>query len=87
MASAVYISSTRIMDHKHHPADVIAGVIVGAISQTLNCIFVLKLFHSPSRCDFIPKKSLKIDSAVLNTSLLEEAVHSVTPLEKQIILT
>ena len=33
IASAFWVALTRVKDHMHHPGDVIAGAIVGALIQ------------------------------------------------------
>ena len=42
---AIMTTLSRIWDNKHHPTDVIAGAILGIVIQTLNVIFVMKLFR------------------------------------------
>lgn len=44
LTAAVYTALSRVMDYKHHAGDVVAGAILGVLVQTLNAIFVTKLF-------------------------------------------
>ena len=44
---AFYIALTRISDYKHHPTDIIAGILVGVTFAVLISSFVLDLFKKP----------------------------------------
>ncbi len=44
---AFYICLTRVSDYKHHPADVVAGGIVGIFFATINLLVLLDLFRRP----------------------------------------
>lgn len=46
MAVAVYISITRVMDHVHHPSDVICGALLGIAVSTLCTSFILRHYFS-----------------------------------------
>ena len=35
-ASAFWVALTRVMDHMHHPGDVIAGALIGTLLQVSN---------------------------------------------------
>lgn len=41
---AYFTSLTRVKDYWHHPGDVIAGGLIGATVQTINCIYIMRLF-------------------------------------------
>ena len=44
---AAYITLTRISDYKHHPGDVLAGMVVGIFFAFMILIFLMDLFHRP----------------------------------------
>lgn len=44
---ALYIAFTRIADHKHHPTDIIAGIIVGVVFALIILLFLVDLFGRP----------------------------------------
>ena len=44
---AFYIALTRINDYKHHPGDVITGMLVGIFFATIILLFLMDLFHRP----------------------------------------
>ena len=43
---ATFTSVSRVMDYKHHPTDVLAGAVLGIVTQVLNVFGVMKLFSS-----------------------------------------
>lgn len=43
MVMATYTAVSRIMDNKHHPTDVLAGTLIGIISQILNVFGVMQI--------------------------------------------
>uniref|UniRef100_A0AC34QX87 Phosphatidic acid phosphatase type 2/haloperoxidase domain-containing protein n=2 Tax=Panagrolaimus sp. JU765 TaxID=591449 RepID=A0AC34QX87_9BILA len=45
MASALFISFSRVVDHNHHPEDVIVGIIVGGLTGVITTVYCAKLFH------------------------------------------
>ena len=44
---AFFICLTRITDYKHHPTDVIAGILIGIVYALILIVFVIKLFDNP----------------------------------------
>ena len=44
---AFYISLTRISDYKHHPADVVVGMLVGVFFAMIILLFLVDLFNRP----------------------------------------
>jgi membrane-associated phospholipid phosphatase len=42
-ALALYIAFTRISDYKHHPTDIIAGIIVGLIFALIILLFLVSI--------------------------------------------
>ena len=44
LTMATFTAVSRVMDYKHHPTDVLAGSIIGIITQTLNVLAVTDLF-------------------------------------------
>jgi len=48
LAVAFFTAISRIMDNKHHPTDVIAGSLIGIISQILNVFGVTLIFSEDS---------------------------------------
>ena len=44
---AFYISLTRISDYKHHPADVVVGMLVGIFFAIIILLFLVDLFNRP----------------------------------------
>ena len=44
---ALYIAFTRISDYKHHPTDIIAGIIVGIVFALIILLFLVDLFQRP----------------------------------------
>ena len=44
---AGYITLTRISDYKHHPGDVLTGMVVGIFYAFMILIFLMDLFHRP----------------------------------------
>lgn len=46
-ALALYIAFTRISDYKHHPTDIIAGIIVGIVFALIILVFLVDLFQRP----------------------------------------
>ena len=44
---AIYIALTRISDYRHHPTDVITGIIVGNLFAFLTLFFMVDLFRNP----------------------------------------
>ena len=46
-ALAIYVALTRISDYRHHPSDVITGVIVGNLFAFLILLFMVDLFRRP----------------------------------------
>ena len=44
---AIYIALTRISDYRHHPLDVVTGIIVGNIFALLILVITVDLFHRP----------------------------------------
>ena len=45
---AFFTCISRVMDNKHHPTDVIAGALIGAIIQLFNVTYVTKIWSSVS---------------------------------------
>ena len=43
----MYIAFTRISDYKHHPTDIIAGIIVGIVFALIILLFLVDLFQRP----------------------------------------
>lgn len=43
-AGAYWVALTRIQDYMHHPGDVLAGAMLGAATQVVNVLYVMKLF-------------------------------------------
>ena len=43
----MYIAFTRISDYKHHPTDIIAGIIVGIVFALIILVFLVDLFQRP----------------------------------------
>jgi hypothetical protein len=46
-SGALFISLTRIADYRHHPIDVIAGILVGLFFASLTLLFITDLFNRP----------------------------------------
>jgi len=46
-AGAFYIALSRISDYRHHPTDVIAGIIVGLFFAAIILMFLVDLFNRP----------------------------------------
>jgi phosphatidate phosphatase len=46
-ASGLFVAYSRVVDHNHHPTDVLCGVIVGIIIACLVAKFVARLFDPP----------------------------------------
>ena len=46
-SGAFYISLTRITDNRHHPEDVIVGILVGLFFATIILLFLADLFNRP----------------------------------------
>ena len=44
---AIYIALTRISDYRHHPTDVITGIIVGNLFALLILFLTVELFRRP----------------------------------------
>ena len=44
---AIYIALTRISDYRHHPTDVITGIIVGNLFAILILFLTVDLFRRP----------------------------------------
>lgn len=44
IAAAFFVAVSRVMDYKHHPTDVIAGGLIGTITQILNCFGATLIF-------------------------------------------
>ena len=44
---AVFTSLTRVSDYKHHPGDVLTGMVVGIFYAFMILIFLMDLFHRP----------------------------------------
>ena len=57
---AVFTAISRVMDHKHHASDVIAGSIIGIFAQIFNVFCVMENFEKTgdiSNVDVIDEKS------------------------------
>ena len=48
LVMAFFTCISRVMDNKHHPTDVIAGALIGAIIQLFNVTYVTKIWSSVS---------------------------------------
>jgi phosphatidate phosphatase len=46
-ALACYICLTRISDYKHHPGDVLTGIVVGVLMALILLYFLVDLVHKP----------------------------------------
>jgi len=46
-ALAFYIALSRIADYRHHPGDVLTGVLVGAAFAAIVLVYTLQLFRKP----------------------------------------
>ena len=46
-AGAFYISLSRITDNRHHPTDVIAGILVGLFFAAIILLFLADIFNRP----------------------------------------
>jgi hypothetical protein len=44
---AYYTSLSRVSDYKHHPTDVLAGAIIGAVVAALTTFVVADMFREP----------------------------------------
>ena len=44
---ALYVALTRIMDYRHHPMDVVAGILVGVIFSVMVLMFFADIFNRP----------------------------------------
>ena len=49
IAAAFFVAVSRVMDYKHHPTDVIAGGLIGTITQILNCFGATLIFSEDDR--------------------------------------
>ena len=45
--AALFISLTRIMDLRHHPGDVVTGILVGSFFAAIILLFVADIFKGP----------------------------------------
>lgn len=75
VAASVFIAISRVMNNMHHPTDVIAGVIVGTLAQTLNCIFVQQLFCRRDTYESIPSNA--VDMSFIQTETVLEDSNSI----------
>ena len=46
-SGALFVSLTRITDYRHHPEDVIVGILVGLFFATLILMFLADIFNRP----------------------------------------
>ena len=44
---AFYVALTRIQDYRHHPMDVVVGIIVGVVFATMVLMYFADLFNRP----------------------------------------
>ena len=58
---ATYIALTRISDYKHHPGDVLAGMVVGIFFALMTLIFLMDLFHCPRSFDIEDKADKRLE--------------------------
>lgn len=61
-ALAIYIALTRISDYRHHPFDVVTGIIVGNLFAFLILLFMVDLFRRPR--SFYDAKFALIDHVI-----------------------
>ena len=45
---AVFTAASRVMDNKHHPTDVLAGVVIGVLAQILNTVISANILNAAS---------------------------------------
>ena len=46
-SGALFVSLTRITDNRHHPTDVIVGIIVGLFFASIILLFLADIFNRP----------------------------------------
>ncbi|XP_030630683.1 phospholipid phosphatase 3-like [Chanos chanos] len=56
---AFYTGLSRVSDHKHHPGDVLAGFVQGAVVAYCIVFYVSDLFKSKIRCSPLPANTIK----------------------------
>jgi hypothetical protein len=81
IAAAFFVAVSRVMDYKHHPTDVIAGGLIGTITQILNCFGATLIFSeenepiaSRTRKLFIMARNEKVEINMENgiTTMVHE---------------
>ena len=70
LSIATFTAVSRIMDYKHHPTDVLAGFLIGVVSQSLN--FLAVIGFNCTETDTI--ESIEVNE--LNSPLLRDDDHA-----------
>uniref|UniRef100_A0A914YXZ6 Phosphatidic acid phosphatase type 2/haloperoxidase domain-containing protein n=1 Tax=Panagrolaimus superbus TaxID=310955 RepID=A0A914YXZ6_9BILA len=52
-ASGLFVAYSRVVDHNHHPTDVLCGVFVGIVVASLVAKYVARLFDPPTEVALI----------------------------------
>ncbi|XP_055059547.2 phospholipid phosphatase 3 [Misgurnus anguillicaudatus] len=71
---AFYTGLSRVSDHKHHPSDILAGFVQGALVSYCTVFYVSNLFRSKVRSSSLPDATRKIDR-LLSVDIRERTNH------------
>ena len=58
---AGYITLTRISDYKHHPGDVLTGMVLGIFYAFMILIFLMDLFHRPRSFKMVERPDERLE--------------------------
>uniref|UniRef100_A0A3Q3IVN7 Phosphatidic acid phosphatase type 2/haloperoxidase domain-containing protein n=1 Tax=Monopterus albus TaxID=43700 RepID=A0A3Q3IVN7_MONAL len=73
-----YTGLSRVSDHKHHPTDVLAGFVQGALVAYCVAFFVSDLFKPKGRCSALSSTPVKKD-LVPPVDVRERSNHLIMP--------
>merc|ERR1711973_997271 len=78
---AIFTALSRVSDYWHHPSDVLAGSLLGVVTQYFNCVYLMRLFDSEAKRGSKSARQRRLSDATSNTTSLASSVGDLTTID------